>query len=185
MKGSSPPPRKRPAFGNTVPAGDVKELGDETGWAAWNDALEKSDKQFAPTAPGTSIMPPGVDRRYAKTEPAALSPLRDGKGPPAGAAKARALSANEVMVEARKNNRVCPKQRRWAELFGQFPQWVPGSDDLPSPPLTGDSWLRTPALAKRMAFRDHIEWCEKHGCLQQMLAFVKGLPEEEWHHMGD
>jgi hypothetical protein len=176
-------PPKRPAFGNTVHGGEARELGESTGWVEWNQALEQSERQFAHTAPMTDVIPPeGGDRRYAKTRPAGLSTSREAAKP--SRRKAR-LTADQAMVEARRNNRVCPRQRRWAELFGQLAQWAPESADLPSPPLTGDAWNRTPALAKRMAFRDHIEWADRHECLDKLMDFLKALPEEEWHHMGD
>jgi hypothetical protein len=180
MPGPHRKPSKRSVFHNTLPAGEVKELGEATGWAEWNQALEHTDRQFAPTAPMTAPHPPeGGDRRYAKTEPAALSTER------AVTRRLHKITADQVMVEARKNNRVCPKPRRWAALFGQFAQWAPESAEMPSPPLSGDSWHRTPALAKRMAFRDHIEWAERQGCLAQTLEFLKALAEDDWHHMGE
>jgi hypothetical protein len=178
-------PPKRPNFGETVPGGDVRELGDETGWQEWNQALEQSDRQFAHTAPMTAPAPAELgDPRYAKTRPASLPATRDGPGTGAER-KRRPLTSDVVMVEARKNNRVCPRPRRWAELFGLFAQWVDDGADLPSPPLTGDSWARTPALAKRMAFRAQIEWSEKAGCIDKLFDYVKALPEDEWFHMGE
>jgi hypothetical protein len=157
-----PAPQKRSMFQNSVPLGDAQELGEATGWAEWNKALEERDRSFAHTAPMTAPHPPdGADRRYAKTEPAGLSAERT------AVRRVRKLTADELMVEARKNNRVCPKPRRWAELFAQFGQWVPDT------------------VAKRMAFRDHIEWCEKHDCLPQLLQSLKLLEEDDWHHMGD
>ena len=40
-------------------------------------------------------------------------------------------------------------------------------------------------IPKRMCFREHIEWAASHGCLQQVVSFTQGLPESDWHHMGD
>ncbi|HVZ46725.1 MAG TPA: hypothetical protein VHA82_23160 [Ramlibacter sp.] len=182
MKTDSKSAKRRASLGNSIPGGEAQEMSDETGWVEWNQALEQSDRQFAPTGPMTAPMPPdGIDPRYAKTRPAALSTAKD----ISQAGRGKRLTAETAMVEARKNNRVCPKPRRWAELFGQMPQWAPEAADLPGAPLTGDAWKRTPALAKRMALRDHIEWAHKNGCLEPMLEFLKSLPEDEWHHMGD
>lgn len=174
----SPP---RPSFGNTVPAGETHEFGDETGWAAWHEAVDKANRQYHHTTPMTAPAPAdGGDPRYAKTVAAPLSTER-GSLPVPGAA----LRADVVMVEARRNNRMCPRQQRWAELVRLFGQWSPAAKDLPPPPFAGDAWLRTSALTKRIAFRDHVEWAEQHGCLPQLLAFLQGLQEQDWQHMGD
>jgi hypothetical protein len=34
-----------------------------------------------------------------------------------------------------------------------------------------------------MCLRDHIEWADRQGCLDEVFAFLKSLPEEDWHYM--
>jgi hypothetical protein len=43
----------------------------------------------------------------------------------------------------------------------------------------------TTALAKRLMFRAVIDWAGTHGVVEPALKFVRALPEEQWHHMGD
>ena len=33
--------------------------------------------------------------------------------------------------------------------------------------------------------REHIEWAATHGGLEQVHEFLRSLPEEEWHHLGE
>ena len=180
---ATPPKKKRPnVYGDSIPLSDAKELGENTGWALWNEAIEKTHRQFEHTAPQTAPHPPdGGDTRYAPTEPSALSSTREAPANPAPPK----VTVEDVMVEARKNNRVCPKPTQWAALFGKFREWAPAGAHLPPPPLSGDSWQRTPPLAKRMAFRAHVEWAEEQQCLTQLLRFLRQLAEGEWQHMGD
>lgn len=167
-------------FGSSVPLPEARELGDLTGWELWDQAMKRSQAQFAETAPLTSLHPPeGVDRRYAPTEPAAILSR------PVPARQARSVTLDEVLTEARRRNRVCPRPIWWEELYARLPEWATQGATLPRPPLSGDSWDRTPALAKRMSFRDHVEWCDQERCLPQLLDFLKALPEEAWYRMGE
>jgi hypothetical protein len=174
------PPRA--LFAPTMPA-DIAELGQETGWEMWNQAVEKRDAQFVETSPMTALAPPGGgDRRYAATAPMGLPAAKDGAPP---AKPMRTTTFEQVLGEARKANRVSPRPKRWAEGYALFPTWVPSGARLPPPPLGGDAWKRTPALAKRMAFRDHLEWAEDQRCLPEMHAWLQTLEEGDWYHMGD
>ena len=55
----------------------------------------------------------------------------------------------------------------------------------PPPPITGQAWAVTPSLTKRLHFREQIEWAERAGILDAVMAFMQALPEEEWLHMGE
>jgi hypothetical protein len=59
-----------------------------------------------------------------------------------------------------------------------------GSAQPPAPP-TGAAWNVTPSLTKRLCFREHIEWAERAGVLEDAMAFMQSMAEEEWLHMGD
>jgi hypothetical protein len=34
-----------------------------------------------------------------------------------------------------------------------------------------------------MCLRDHIEWAQQQGCLDEVYAFLKQLPDGDWHYM--
>jgi len=60
-----------------------------------------------------------------------------------------------------------------------------GAGWKPALPLILAAWWDTPALAKMLRLREHIEWAFAHGCLDEVFNFLTGLPENEWHHIGD
>jgi hypothetical protein len=164
---------------------DAKISESDTAWALWQEASSPPPSNFAPTQPVSLPMPlPEGDRRYAATVPSALTKPSN-KMPASRAPSIGRVTAQEVLAEARRNNRVCPQPRAWQALY----EMLPGKRQVergwePAPPLTGTAWTRTPALAKRMCLRDHIEWAERQGCLDAVFEFLKQLPEEDWLYIG-
>ena len=84
----------------------------------------------------------------------------------------------------RENNRVCPMPQRWNALWQLLPK--PGGEHgRPPAPLILGAWYDTPALLKMMRLAEHIEWADKFGSMEQVSAFVRGLTEEDWFHVGE
>lgn len=166
--------------GDPIPTLEAIEKDTDTSWALFTDLAATENRGFADTAPPTDTMRYAADERsYAATVPSTLQPA------PRLPARAE-LSLVEVMVEARRNNRVCPLPARWVTLYDMLPdKKQTGAGWEPAPPLVDAAWKATPSIPKRMCFREHIEWAAAHGCLQQVYTFMKSLPENEWHHMGD
>lgn len=165
--------------GDKIPTPVAVEKNTDSAWALWSDVSAAQDAKFANTTPESRTMPlGGEDPRYAKTRPMALTP--DGK--PRAAAATEAVTVDDVMLEARRNNRVCPRPDRWQELFDRLPDKLA---DRPMPPMIGPAWNVTSSLSKRTCVREHIEWAASHDFLEQVFAFLKQLPESEWYHMGD
>ena len=167
--------------GDPIPRADTVEKDTDTSWALWSNLAASENRGFADTAPPTDTMKFSAEERsYAATVPAALQ---------AAAPKApgrRELSIVEAMVEARRNNRVCPQPARWQQLYDMLPGKKNSSAGWePPPPLIDAAWQGTPSIPKRMCFREHIEWAATHDCLRQVFTFMKSLPESEWHHMGE
>ena len=74
--------------------------------------------------------------------------------------------------------------QQWNELWEGLPNrtrvgghWRPPPVDFPGCP--------TPGILKMISLAEHIEWAAKHGALESVAAFLRGLPEEEWFHLGD
>ena len=165
--------------GDPIPKPDAVEMNTDTTWAEWSNLEAAENRKFADTAPATGSMRYTVDDRgYAPTTPAPLQNLQARPAAPV----VRELTVVEVMVEARKNNRVCPKPARWQQLYDMLPD---KRQSEPAAPLVGSAWDATPSIPKRMCFREHIEWAAGHGALRQVFTFMKGLPETDWHHMGE
>ncbi|MDB5872895.1 MAG: hypothetical protein JWQ07_2337 [Ramlibacter sp.] len=178
--------------GDAIPAPEASEQNSDSAWDLFSSLAAKQNGVYADTAPASVPGPlppagpqPKGDRRYAKTEPA---PLRATPAAPIGntAPAAKRASIAEVMAEARRNNRMCPQPVQWQQLYELLPDKKEGPRGWEPPqPLGGAAWAATPALAKRMCLRDHIEWADAHGALDAVHAFLKNLTEEQWHHLGD
>lgn len=166
--------------GDPIPEPEAIEKDTDTSWALWKDLSAGQDRGFADTAPPTDVMRYSAEERsYAATVPAALEPAQR-------ASARKELSLVEVMVEARRNNRVCPQPARWQQLYDMLPDKQRSSAGWePAPPLIDAAWNGTPSIPKRMCMREHIEWAASHGSLQQVYTFMKSLQESEWHHMGE
>jgi hypothetical protein len=96
------------------------------------------------------------------------------------------ITLDVVIEEAKKNDRVCPQTPRWQELYEILPEKQrKGMGWEPPLPLILAAWWDTPALSKMMRLREHIEWADKHGCLDKVYEFLCQLPESDWHHIGD
>lgn len=144
--------------------------------AAWSEfqcllGISHDDPAFAPTLP-PDFAP---DTHTVLDGPAPIEPRQ-----------AQPLSVHDVMVEARRFNRVCPLPAAWQRLYDLLPgKLTTGRVWQPPPPITGHAWQATSAMPKRMCLRDHIEWAERQGALEGVMRFIKSLPESQWHHVGD
>lgn len=146
-----------------LPQPEVKE-GGESGWALWHEAEREIDAAFGPTLP-SDAMP--------------LAPLAP---PPQERTEQGRLSADELMVQARWRNRVCPKPAHWTDLYIRL--GGRSSMDLPPPPVDW-MWGKLSAIQKRLFFREYLEWAERHHQLAEVALFMAQLAEEDWLHMGD
>lgn len=194
---SKPPPRgpgmKTPAakrdgntldpysLGDPIPAPDVEEKNSDTAWALFSDLAAQDNRPFLDTVPPSEAAR-ADEGRYAATEPAPLEARESREDTQPLVPAQKGVSLGEVIVEARRNNRVCPKPAHWQKLFDMLPD---KKKSEPAPPLVGAAWLGTPSLPKRMYFREHLEWAAAHGCLEEVFDLMKSLPESEWHHMGE
>jgi len=90
---------------------------------------------------------------------------------------------DEVLAEAQKNDRICPQPRKWDQLYKMLPKRR-GKDGKREPalPLILAAWWHAPAYAKIDRLREHIEWADNHGCLDEVYAFLRALPEDDWLH---
>jgi hypothetical protein len=93
---------------------------------------------------------------------------------------------DKVLTEAQRNNRACPLPQKWQHLYDLLPDKKrKGLGWEPSLPLILAAWWDTPDMSKMLRLREHIEWADAHGCLEDVYSFLHALPEEQWHHNGD
>jgi hypothetical protein len=165
------PPQVRPDASKPVqpvrnlfaPSGlmpEAIELDSDSAWQQFQALASRGDAGFAATEPATLV-------NGAK---------------PASAPPPAAATLDQVMVEARRLNRVCPKPLQWVRLYALLPDCQPGS---PSPPLHGRTLNETSSLGKRMVLREQIEWAAARGGLDTVMAYLSGLSEQDWHHMDE
>lgn len=137
---------------------DVVEKNTDTSWALFQALQGQQQHGFEKTRP--TDLPSGV----------------------AGGAASEHVSIDVVLVEARRNNRVCPMPAIWQRLYAYLPNTGP---HLSKVPATHAEWAQVPALQKRARLREHIEWAASQGVLRQVYEALKKLPENRWHHIGE
>jgi hypothetical protein len=95
-------------------------------------------------------------------------------------------SAENLIAYCRENNRVCPQPDRWIELWEMLPDRKQiGAVWEPPLPLILAAWHETPATSKMLRLAEHIHWADAHGVLPLVATFLRNLPEEDWHHVGE
>ena len=114
-------------------------------------------------------------RGFEKTRPTSLAVPSDHP------AASEDVTIDDVLVEARRNNRVCPMPAIWQRLYAYLPNTGP---HLSAVPATHAEWSQVPSLQKRARLREHIEWAASQGVLRQVYEALKKLPENRWHHIG-
>jgi hypothetical protein len=148
----------------------------------------RKPQSFPDTEPMSQSMHHAGDTFYDDTVPMPLEPLTE---TPAAKSYDRmgALSLApvevtlyEALAEIRKDNRVCPLPTRWLEFHRLLLEEGDGSS-LPPHPLTSSAWASTPPLAKRMCFRQQVEWADAHGCLAPAVEFLRSLPDTDWNYV--
>lgn len=137
---------------------------------------------------GTAVAAPAATQcdPFAPTVPDNIDRQAPAPAPAPGLSLVSTLTAQEVMVEARRFNRVCPQPAEWMALYDMLPGKVQqGRIWQPPPPVTGPAWSATPPMAKRILLRDHIEWAEQHGAIGEVMTYLTSLAETQWHHMDE
>lgn len=179
-------PRKRAMdepylFGDRIPTPDAQERDTETAWATFSELEQRHADRFAETAPASVPQPlSSHERGFAPTVPDKLGRASAPKEPPA-APKGPGLA--ELLLESRRNDRVCPLPGAWQALYQLLPdKRQQGAVWEPAPPITGAAWKATSDVPKRLCLRDHLEWAASHGAAAAVLAYMQGLLEEEWLH---
>jgi hypothetical protein len=172
--------------GEPIPAPEAIHKDGESAWALFHELSHQHNQRFAATAPMT-LPPPALspEAGWASTLPAggaAAAPVRTA----ARRRETSVFSLESAMLVARRNNRVCPRPQQWAEFMKLLPprKGLRGTQQPPAP-ATGAAWAVTPALTKRLCFREQIEWAERAGAIESVMGFMMGLTEQDWLHIGE
>lgn len=153
-----------------------KSIGNPAGMRDAERALEVVEKNTDTSWAMFQAITNQQERGFEKTRPTSLDTQKQGGDAPAIA------TLDEVLVEVRRNNRVCPLPTVWMRVHALLPNKPP---HLPPVPANREEWSRTPSLQKRARLREHIEWAASQGVLPQIYEVLRALPENKWHHMGE
>lgn len=169
--------------GDSIPLPEAVDSNGDSAWALWNEVKNQHEGRFADTAPLTQ--PPGLAPEEIAWAPTLPAGGRLPRLPEAREAQPL-FTLDAAMLVARRNNRVCPRPERWLAFTAMLPprKTLRGIAQPPIPP-TGAAWAVTPALTKRLCFREQVEWAERAGVLEGVMAFMQSMAEEEWLHMGE
>jgi hypothetical protein len=95
-------------------------------------------------------------------------------------------AADRLIAYCRENNRVCPLPEAWHRLWEMLPdRRQSGAAWEPAFPLILAAWYETSAMLKMVRLAEHIQWAEKDNALPEVAAFLRGLREDEWRHLGE
>jgi hypothetical protein len=83
------------------------------------------------------------------------------------------------------NARVIP--RNWQRLYEMLDnkRRKPSGGWEPPLPLILAAWHETSPIEKQLRFREHIQWATEQHQLDQIGAFLRMLPEDQWLHFGE
>ena len=168
--------------GDSIPAPEATHSDGDSAWALFNELANQQDRRFADTLPMTRPLGLSTEQAaWAPTMPQTTVPLRS-----PGAPQQPLFTLEAAMLVARRNNRVCPRPERWTAFMALLPprKTLRGTMHPSVPPL-GAAWSVTPPLTKRLYFREHIEWAQRAGVLEDAMAFMQGLSESDWLHIGE
>ena len=75
---------------------------------------------------------------------------------------------------------------QWEALWEMLPNRKrAGGGWEPALPLILAASYDTPALLKMLRLKEHIDWAEQHGVLDEVDKFLRSLLESEWAHIGE
>ena len=161
-----------------VPVPEATEHDSETIWRTFQVLQQTQDRAFARTEPFAKSTP-----GFVPAELRAVPVARATASAP-DPARVAERSLEELLRECRRDNRICPAPPAWQALYAMLPGKRTGSQWDPPPPVAGQAWHMTGAIAKRVVLRAHLEWAVAHGVAPDVLAFLRGLRDDQWLHMG-
>lgn len=93
----------------------------------------------------------------------------------------------ELWLYCASNNRLVPMPTQWNHLYGllKYTRQKPSGGWEPPLPLILAAWHYTMPIEKQLRFKEHLEWARQNAQLEQIGAFLRALPEDQWCHFGE
>src|SRR5213083_776712 len=95
-------------------------------------------------------------------------------------------TAQSLISFCRENGRICPLPIPWNTLYEMLPKKRrvgPSQVWVPPLPLVLSAWWTASDIEKQLRLIEHIEWAEKHDCLEEVVNYLRNLQEKDWHHL--
>ncbi|MFI5165240.1 MAG: hypothetical protein ACHQQS_01325 [Thermoanaerobaculales bacterium] len=85
------------------------------------------------------------------------------------------------------NSRLVPLPQQWNLLFQMLKnkQQKPTGGWEPPLPLILAAWHHSMPIEKQLRFKEHIEWAQRQGQLEEIGVFLRSIPEAQWCHFGE
>lgn len=95
--------------------------------------------------------------------------------------------AKSLVGYYREQGRFCPQPNYWNLLWEMLPsrKQKPSGGWVPALPLILAAWGHTSGLEKMLRLREHIQWADEHGVIDEVDAYLRSLTEEQWFHGKD
>lgn len=83
--------------------------------------------------------------------------------------------------------RAVPNPITWNELYNclQDKHRTSSGGWEPPLPLILGAWNFASPLEKHLRFKEHLQWADKKGQINEVGALLRALPEEKWCHFGE
>ena len=93
---------------------------------------------------------------------------------------------SDLLAYVQAEQRVCPKQEQWRQLWEMLPgRIMAGAGCYPEPGLIYQHWLSTSDEEKRQRLAYHIRFAEEHGALEKVEVYLRGLKAKDWLYEGE
>ena len=92
-------------------------------------------------------------------------------------------AASQALEFCSAAGRICPEPMLWNDLYGLLARLTAGTGaGRPPPPLILAAWWEASDESKAERLKEQIEWAAQHGISAPVLAMLRSLSEEQWHH---
>jgi len=98
-----------------------------------------------------------------------------------------AAAFDALWADCTAHSRLVPMPQQWNRLYGLLKntRQKPSGGWEPPLPLILAAWHHSLPKEKQLRFKEHLEWAQQNDQLDQIGAFVRALPEDQWCHFGE
>jgi hypothetical protein len=85
------------------------------------------------------------------------------------------------------NHRLVPMPPQWSGLYGMLKntRQQPSGGWKPPLPLILAAWHHSTPIEKQLRFKEHLQWAQTQGQLEEIGGFLRSLLENQWCHFGE